>query len=143
MLGLGLLVRLGRQVLAGPVADAGVLPAGYYRHLILTALEEEDFPSALHYLKWAENPLLAQIIVLRLRLLAARHRRQVEAVEELMGSELSAEHWERCQALLTQEGRALELLKEYEGQALALLSSSRKHGGREEPLNFSSDISIP
>ena len=84
MLGLGLLVRLGRQVLAGPVADSGVLPAGYYRHLVLAALEEEDFPGALRHLKWAEDPLLAQIIVLRLRLLSARHRRQLAAVQDLL-----------------------------------------------------------
>ena len=63
MLGLGLLVRLGRQVLAGPVADSGVLPARYYRHLALAALEEEDFPGALRHLKWAADPLLAQILV--------------------------------------------------------------------------------
>ena len=83
MLGLGLLVRLGRQVLAGPVADSGVLPAGYYRHLVLAALEEEDFPGALRHLKWAGDPLLAQIIVLRLRLLSARHRRQLAAIQDL------------------------------------------------------------
>ena len=77
-------MRLGRQVLAGPVADAGLLPAGYYRHLVLEALEEEDFPGALHHLKWAEDPLLAQIIVLRLRLLAARHRRQLAAIQDLL-----------------------------------------------------------
>ena len=76
MLGLGLLVRLGRQVLAGPVADSGMLPASYYRHLALEALEAEDFPGALRYLKWAADPLLAQIMVFRLRLLRARHRRQ-------------------------------------------------------------------
>ncbi len=54
-----MLVRLGRQVLAGPVADAGLLPPKYYRHLILEALEEEDFPRALHHLKWSDEPLLA------------------------------------------------------------------------------------
>ena len=144
MLGLGLLVRLGRQVLAGPVADAGMLPAGYYRHLFLAALEDEDFPSALHYLKWAENPLLAQILILRLRLLSAKHRRQVEVIEELRSrADLTAEHRERCQALLVQENRALELLKEYEIEALAHLERFRKNGGREEPVDFSSDISIP
>ena len=90
MLGVGLLVRLGRRVLAGPVADAGVLPAGYYRHLVLAALEEEDFPGALRHLKWAEDPLLAQIIVLRLRLLATRHRRSLEAVRDRLRSELTA-----------------------------------------------------
>jgi len=128
MLGLGLLVRLSRQVLAGPVADAGLLPAGYYRHLILEALEEEDFPRALHHLKWAKNPLLAQIIVLRLRLLAARHRQQQAAVQDLMGRpDLTAEHRERCQALLAQETRALEFLQDYEAQALGHL----EHPGRQ------------
>jgi hypothetical protein len=144
MLGLGLLVRLGRQVLAGPVADAGLLPIGYYRHLILAALEEEDFPGALHYLQWADNPLLAQIIILRLRLLTGRHRRQVEVLQDLMRRpDLTTEHRERCQALLTQETCALDLLREYEERALALLENSRKADGREDPLNFSSDISIP
>jgi hypothetical protein len=144
VLGLGILVRLGRQALAGPVADAGLLPAGYYRHLILAALEEEDFFRALHYLEWAEDPLLAQVIVLRLRLLAAKHRRQVEVVAELAARpDLTAEHRERCQELLTQENRALELLQEYEEKALALLVQARQNRGREEPLDFSSEINIP
>jgi hypothetical protein len=123
MLGLGLLVRLGRQVLAGPVADSGVLPAGFYRHLILAALEEEDFPGALHYLKWAEEPLLAQIIVLRLRLLSARHRDRLAAVQDLLRSELTAARREKYQALLDEESRALKLLREYEVRALAHLEN--------------------
>jgi hypothetical protein len=118
-------VRLGRQVLAGPVADAGILPTGYYRHLVLEALEEEDFSRALHHLKWADNPLLAQIIILRLRLLAARHRRQVAAVQELLRSDLTVAHRERCQDLLAQETRALELLQDYEVQALTYLDTPR------------------
>jgi hypothetical protein len=126
MLGLGLLVRLGRQVLAGPVADAGILPTGYYRHLVLEALEEEDFPRALHHLKWANNPLLAQIIILRLRLLSAKHRRQVATVQDLLRSALPAVHRERGQELLEQECRALELLRGYEGQALEYLEKSEK-----------------
>lgn len=130
MLGLGLLVRLGRQVLAGPVADAGLLPGGYYRHLILAALEEEDFPRALHYLQWAENPLLTQVIVLRVRLLAAQHRRQVEVVQDLMQrSGLTAEQRERCQTLLTQQTRALELLQDYEEQALAHRERTQQDNG--------------
>jgi hypothetical protein len=120
MLGLGLLVRLGRQVLAGPVADSGMLPASYYRHLALAALEAEDFPGALRYLKWAADPLLAQIMVFRLRLLRARHRRQYEAIQDLSASESSAEHWEHYKALLNEEARALELLAGYEAGALGL-----------------------
>jgi hypothetical protein len=119
MLGLGLLVRLGRRVVAGPVADAGMLPAGYYRHLILGALEEEDFPGALRHLKWADNPLLAQIIVLRLRLLMARHRRRLAAVRELLAANLTAARREQYDTLLAEETRALGLLQDYEAQALA------------------------
>jgi hypothetical protein len=120
VLGLGLLVRLGRQVLAGPVADSGVLPAGYYRHLTLAALEAEDFPGALRYLKWAADPLLAQIMVFRLRLLSARHRRQSEAVQDLLASESSAERREHYKTLLIEEIRAQELLSGYEAGALSL-----------------------
>ena len=126
MLGLGLLVRLGRQVLAGPVADSGVLPGGYYRHLVLAALEEEDFPGALRHLKWVEDPLLAQIIVLRLRLLSARHRRQQEAVQDLLRSASSAARREPYESLLAEETRALELLADYENRALAHLGGGRQ-----------------
>jgi len=121
MLGLGLLVRLGRQVLAGPVADAGVLPAGYYRHLALAALEAEDFPGALRYLKWAADPLLSQIMVFRLRLLRARHRRQSETVQGLLASESCAERREHYKTLLAEEARAQELLQGYEVEAMAHL----------------------
>ena len=125
MLGLGLLVRLGRQVLAGPVADSGVLPAGYYRHLVLAALEEEDFSGALRHLKWAGNPLLAQIIVLRLRLLSAGHRQQQAAIQDLSASELSPERRAQYKTLLIEEARALELLRGYETRALAHLADGR------------------
>jgi hypothetical protein len=125
MLGLGLLVRLGRQVLAKPLADSGMLPVGFYRHLILAALEEEDFPGALDYLKWAQDPLLAQIIVLRLRLLRAQHRDRLAAVQDLLRSELTAARREKYQALLGEETRALELLREYEVRALAHLGALR------------------
>jgi hypothetical protein len=122
MLGLNLLVRLGRYVLAGPVSDSGFLPAGYYRHLALAALEEEDFPGALRFLKWAEDPLLVQILVFRLRLLAGGHHRQRQALEDLLQSSLPAAPAARCRDLLAQEDRALKLLGEYEIQALAGLA---------------------
>ena len=126
MLGLGLLVRLGRQVLAGPVADSGMLPASYYRHLALEALEAEDFPGALRYLKWAADPLLTQITVFRLRLLSAGHRRQREAIQELAASEASAERREHYQSLLNEEARALELLQDYEAKALEHLGGPHR-----------------
>jgi hypothetical protein len=126
VLGLGLLVRLGRQVLAGPVADSGLLPAGYYRHLTLAALEAEDFPGALRSLKWAADPLLAQIMVFRLRLLSARHRRQSEAIQDLAASEPSPARREHYQALLHEEARALKLLQDYEARAMAHLGGPHR-----------------
>ena len=126
MLGLNLLARLTRQVLAGPVADAGILPAGYYRHLALAAVEEEDFPGALRHLKWANNPLLAQLLVFRLRLLAGSHRRQRQALQDLLQTSPPEETAERCQALLAQEDRALKLLGNYEAQALGLIRQDRQ-----------------
>jgi hypothetical protein len=125
LLGLSLLVRLGRQVLAGPVADSGALPVSFYRHLVLEALEEEDFSDALHYLKWTQEPLLAQIIVLRLRLLAADHQRRLEAIREQMQSEATAARRQKYRDLAAEERRALELLREYEDQALAHLGQFR------------------
>ncbi len=96
-------------------------------------MEAEDFPGALDYLKWAQDPLLAQILVLRLRLLTARHGRQRQVLLELIETDSSAGFqpvsdtgWkpalpEKYQALLQAEDRALGLLREYEARALALL----------------------
>lgn len=125
MLGLNLLVRLGRKVLAGPVADAGVFPTGYYRHLILAALEEDDFPRALRHLQWVKEPMLGQLVVLRLRLLAGRHRRQQQALAELLANGLAAARREACLELLRQEEQALKLLAGYESRALEVLGDRR------------------
>jgi hypothetical protein len=133
MLGVNLLIRLGRSVLKGPVTDAGLLPAKVYRHLVLEALEAEDFPEALNYLKWAADPLLAQILVVRLRLLATGHLRARQAILELLEADGSAGFQpvsdpdqgpalpEKYQALLQAEDQALRLLREYEVRALSLL----------------------
>jgi hypothetical protein len=133
MLGVNLLVRLGRSVLAGPVADAGLLPAGYYRHLVLAAIEDEDFPGALRHLQWTDDPLLVQILVFRVRLLAEQHRRQRRAIRELLeeageasGSGAKPKPLEKCQALLQQEEQALLLLAEYEAGALKMLPHKRR-----------------
>jgi len=117
MLGLNLLVRAGRSLLAGPVADAGWLPGSYYRHLVLEALEEDDFPGALNYLPWTDEPLLAQLLILRLRLLAREHEQQRRTLQGLLANGLPEERLEKCRALLEKQERALELLGEYEGRA--------------------------
>ena len=110
MLGVNLLVRAGRSLLAGPVADLGWLPGSYYRHLVLEALEEDDFPGALNYLQWTDDPLLAQLLILRLRLLAREHQRQQQTLENLLNNGLPEERRVKCRALLKTQERALELL---------------------------------
>jgi len=121
MFGIGILVALGRRLVAATLADTGLLPAGYYRHLALAALEEEDFPQALIWLPFAEDPLLTQLLVLRLRLLAGKHEEQRQAVRELLDLNPPETLRQRGQALLEQENRALELLGQYEKDALNIL----------------------
>ena len=129
MFGLGILVGLGRRFLAGPLADSGLLPAGYYRHLALAAMEEEDFPGALDYLRWAEDPLLVQIFIFRLRLLKSRHQEQHQTLNQLLHQSPPAKQQEKILALLTEEDRALELLAKFEARALKLLPAGPKPAG--------------
>lgn len=138
MLGIGVLVALGRRFLAATLADTGLLPASYYRHLALAALEEEDFPQALEWLPFAQDPLLTQLLVLRLRLLAAKHEEQRGAVQDLLNQNPPATLRERGQVLLEQENRALELLRQYEKNALEIL-----RGGLGEPNSSTIPSSSP
>jgi|UniRef100_A0A7V6A187 hypothetical protein len=128
MFGIGILFALGRRLVGATLADTGLLPAGYYRHLALAALEEEDFPGALQWLQYAHDQVLTQLLVLRLRLLAVKHEEQRGAVLELLNQNPPENLRQRCQALLDQENRAAELLKNYEHEALTLLGDSRKTG---------------
>jgi hypothetical protein len=133
MFGIGILVVLGRRLAAATLADTGLLPAGYYRHLALAALEEEDFPGALKWLPFARDPLLIQLLVLRLRLLAREHDEQRRAVVALLDQNLPETLRERGQALLDQETRAAGLLQTYEQEALKLMGDSPEPGPRSSP----------
>ncbi len=121
MFGIGILFALGRRLVGATLADTGLLPAGYYRHLALAALEEEDFPGSLQWLPFAHDQVLTQLLVLRLRLLAMKHNDQRQALHELLDQDPPENLRERCQALLDQENRAAELLGQYERQALEIL----------------------
>ncbi len=143
MLGLNLLVRAGRSLLAGPVADAGWLPGSYYRHLVLEALEEDDFPGALNYLQWTDEPLLAQLLILRLRLLAREHEQQRRTLQGLVANGLPEERREKCLALLEKQERALELLTEYEDRALRFLAKHFEGGGQGLQTRLQSSLKLP
>ncbi len=122
MIGIGVLIALGRRLVAATLADTGLLPAAYYRHLALAALEEEDFPQALQWLPFAGDPVLTQLLVLRLRLLAQKHQEQQRALMELLAQDPPEPQRQRCQEILAQENRALELLGDYEQQSLKILA---------------------
>ncbi|MFZ2089438.1 MAG: hypothetical protein WAU47_12765 [Desulfobaccales bacterium] len=122
MIGIGVLIALGRRLVAATLADTGLLPASYYRHLALAALEEEDFPQALQWLPFSQDPVLTQLLILRLRLLAKQHEEQRRALGELIDQNPPDHLRERCQTLLNQENRALELLGAYEQQGLKILA---------------------
>ncbi len=138
MFGIGVLVALGRRLAAATLADTGLLPANFYRHLSLAALEEEDFPRALKWLPFAQDPVITQLLVLRLRLLTKQHDEQRRAVLALLDQNLPPNLRERGQALLDQENRASELLRSYEQEALKLLGDNRESGHR--PANGPSEI---
>ena len=123
-------------------------------------MEAEDFPGALDYLKWAQDPLLAQILVLRLRLLAARHGRQRQAILELLEGDGSAGFQpvsdpgrrpvllEKYQDLLTAEDQALKLLAAYEARALGLLAAagqarSQPAAGTRSALDLGESLRCP
>jgi hypothetical protein len=115
-------------LLAGPLADAGWLPGSYYRHLVLEALEDDDFPGALNYLRWTDDPLLAQLLILRLRLLAQEHQQQRRTLQHLLANGLPEARREKCRVLLEKQEHALELLREYEGQAIEVCRGRAAEG---------------
>lgn len=127
MLGINLLFRLGRWVLAAPVEDSGLMPDSYYRSRALAALEEDDFRESLRYLKLAgrsdQEPIrfIGQLIILRCRLLKEQHQRRCQAVEDLRLQESHPPLQNRYQEILTEEQKALDLLGRYEQEARAYL----------------------
>lgn len=125
MIGLGLLVGLGRRLISGVAVSSGLFPSSYYRHLALAALEEEDFPGALEALPYADDPVLVQLLVLRLRMLRDRHEKSLLALRQKGGDVLAPPPDERLRELLAQEERAVAVLSGYEQQALALLRRIR------------------
>ena len=87
-LGVNFLFRVGRKLLAEPLEDSGLLPGKYYRSQALEALEENDFPECLRYLKMAETHrkaqarMVAQLLIFRCRMLREDHELRLRGLEE-------------------------------------------------------------
>ena len=94
--GLNFLFRVGRKLLAEPLEDSGLLPGKYYRSQALAALQENDFPECLRYLKMAETHrkaqarMVAQLLILRCRMLLDDHKVRVRSLEERLRMEPTA-----------------------------------------------------
>ena len=117
--GLNLLFRLGRRLLAAPLEDSGLLPGKYYRSQALAALEEQDFPGCLRYLRLAaprrraQTRMIAQVLILRCRLLREKHWRQQQTLQELCRRESDAAKQARYTEILQAEEKAIQFLDSY------------------------------
>ena len=87
-LGVNFLFRMGRKFLAEPLEDTGLLPGKYYRSQALAALEENDFPECLRYLKMAQAHrkaqarMVAQLLILRCRMLLQGHNDRLRVLAD-------------------------------------------------------------
>jgi hypothetical protein len=131
-LGVNLLFRLGRKLLAAPLEDSGLLPGKYYRSQALEALEENDFPECLRYLKMAEvhrktqARMVAQLLILRCRLLLEEHKKRAHRLEEnlRLGNDPAKAHCYR--QVLREECKAQQFLNRYIREAQLLVKTPEK-----------------
>ncbi len=125
--GLNLLFRVGRKMLAEPLEDSGILPGKYYRSQALAALEEQDFPECLRYLRLAaphrkaKARMIAQILILRCRLLREAHQRQLAKLAALPRREGEGAKEQRYAEIRSAAEKAIHLLESYirEAQEIA------------------------
>jgi hypothetical protein len=128
-LGVNLLFRVGRKLLAEPLEDTGLLPGKYYRSQALGALEENDFPECLRYLQMAETHrkaqarMVAQLLILRCRLLQEDHKRRVQSLEERLQQGNEPEKVHRYEQILIEERKAQQLLERYIREAQNLVKN--------------------
>lgn len=126
--GLNFLFRVGRKVLAEPLEDSGLLPGKYYRSQALAALEENDFPECLRYLKMAETHrkaqarMVAQLLILRCRMLLADHLNKLQVLANRLRLETDCEKISRYEELFNEEQKAVRLLERYIREAQNLVN---------------------
>ncbi len=124
--GLNLLFRVGRKMLAEPLEDSGLLPGKYYRSQALAALEEQDFPECLRYLRLAEpqrkakTRMIAQVLILRCRLLREEHQSRLDTIATLAQQEPDAAKRQRYEEIARAEEKAILLLDSYIREARGL-----------------------
>lgn len=127
--GLNFLFRLSRKVLAEPLEDTGLLPGKYYRSQALQSLEDNDFPACLRYLgmayphRKAQARMVAQLLVLRCRMLCSEHERRLAGLEARWRLEGDPGRAERYERIIGAERQALQLLGRYIRAAQKLMQN--------------------
>ncbi|MGD8370525.1 MAG: hypothetical protein PVG64_09600 [Syntrophobacterales bacterium] len=139
MLGLNSLSKLFRKTIGPRIEALGLLPHRYYLHRALDALEADDIDEAVRMVTLAapgkrENArwrLVCQQVVFRCRVLASRHEQMLEQITlemEIFGkNEDLSENYLR---LKQKEGKARDILKQYERFLMSLLTGDGPNGSK-------------
>ena len=126
-LGVNMLFRVGRKLLAEPLEDSGLLPGKYYRSQALEALQENDFPECLRYLTMAETHrksqarMVAQLLILRCRMLLQDHEARLRILADRQRLETETDKLNRYRELVVEEQKAVRLLERYIREAQDLV----------------------
>jgi hypothetical protein len=126
-----MLFRVGRKILADPLEDSGLLPGKYYRSQALAALEDNDFPECLRYLKMAQTHrkaqarMVAQLLILRCRMLLEDHNGRLRVITDRLRLEMESHKLSRYQEIFAEEQKAVRLLERYIREAQALVNKPK------------------
>ncbi len=126
-LGVNFIFRVSRKLLAEPLEDSGLLPGKYYRSQALAALQENDFPECLRYLKMAQTHrkaqarMVAQLLILRCRMLLEDHKGRLRILSDRLQLQTETDKLSRYQELFAEEQKAVRLLERYIREAQDLV----------------------
>ncbi len=137
MVGLGILIRIGKLLLGKSLAKTGALPTRFYLHETLRSLDHDNIGDAVKLLKISKGALVdrsrwklvRQLVLFRCRVLREGHRKRIRYIESRIEEHMRYRRfpwrWFRKRPVekLTQykktlalEKDAQALLEEYESQ---------------------------
>jgi len=133
MVGLNSLTRLFRKTIGPRLEALGLFPHRYYLNRTLEALDADDIDEAVRMITLAAGEkknsrwrLVCQQVIFRCRVLASLHEKQMELIKtelELFGK--TKDMGQRYLRLQETEGKAREILRDYERHLLDHLAASR------------------
>jgi hypothetical protein len=126
MVGIGILLRIGKLLLGKSLENTGALPTRFYLHETLRSLDQDNIGDAVKLLKISKGALVdrsrwklvRQLVLFRCRVLRERHRKRIRyiesRIEELMRHGRFPWRWFRKRPVekLTQYKKTLALEKD-------------------------------